>query len=76
MPPPEYLAEALVVDIAALKKPLILVLDDFNNIVSEPVHTIVTWAIENLPGRLHLVILSQTDPPLPLERWRVRAWLT
>jgi LuxR family maltose regulon positive regulatory protein len=27
MPPPEYLAEALVVDIAALKKPLIYVVD-------------------------------------------------
>ena len=49
---------------------VVLVLDDYHQVSSEPVHTSVAFLLEHLPPGLHLMLASRADPPLPLARLR------
>ena len=48
----------------------VLVLDDWHIITATPLHQALSFLVEHLPPRLHLVILTRTDPLLPLARLR------
>lgn len=54
----------------------VLVLDDYHVIGSSEVHAAMTFLIDRLPDRLHLVVATRADPPLPLARLRARGQLT
>jgi LuxR family maltose regulon positive regulatory protein len=54
----------------------VLVLDDYHVIDSTPIHQAVAFLLDHLPARLHLLITTRADPPLPLARLRARADLT
>lgn len=49
-----------------------LVLDDYHVITAPAIHQAVALFLEYLPPQLHLVILTRTDPLLPLARLRAR----
>jgi len=75
LPPLDYLADAIVSELVALKDPLVLVLDDYHTISSTAVQKILGRMVEYLPDTLSLVILTRMDPPWTLGRWRSRQWL-
>lgn len=52
-----------------------LVLDDYHFIQSSQIHDQVTFIVENLPTNMHMVILSRSEPPLPLARLRAQGEL-
>jgi LuxR family maltose regulon positive regulatory protein len=54
----------------------ILVLDDYHSISAPEVHEAVSFLLDHLPARLHLVLATRSDPPLPLARLRSRGQLT
>ena len=60
----------LVNDLHSMSRDVIFVLDDYQLIDSADVHEAMTFLIENRPSRLHLIILTRADPPLPLSRLR------
>lgn len=49
----------------------ILILEDYQVITSPQVHETMAYLLDHLPATLHLVIMSRSDPPLPLARLRV-----
>jgi LuxR family maltose regulon positive regulatory protein len=53
----------------------VLVLDDYHVIDSQAIPEALTFLIDHLPPRMHLVIATRADPPLPLPRLRVRGEL-
>jgi len=53
-----------------------LVLDDYHLITAEPIHRCVTSLVEHLPPRMHLVLATRADPPLPLARLRAGGQLS
>lgn len=55
---------------------LVLVLDDYHVIESQPVDDALTFLLDHLPPQMHPVIASRTDPTLPLSRLRARGQLT
>src|SRR5580693_9219313 len=73
----EGLVTALINELAADPGPdeVLLVLDDYHLIDSEPVHESVAFLLENLPPGLRVVVSGRTDPPLPLARLRARGQL-
>ncbi len=75
-PPVEVVLTFLLNDLAACPDDLILVLDDYHHIENTTLHQACTFLLDNLPPRLHVILLSRTDPPLPLSRWRVKRQLT
>jgi LuxR family maltose regulon positive regulatory protein len=75
-PPVEALLTLLVNDLAALPDDVILVLDDYHAIEHPDVHSALTFLLDHLPPRLHLVLATRVEPPLPLARLRARGQLS
>jgi LuxR family transcriptional regulator, maltose regulon positive regulatory protein len=66
---------ALLNDLAALPKDVVLVLDDYHVIDRPEIHEALAAVLDRLPPRVHVVIASRADPPLPLSRLRARGEL-
>jgi LuxR family transcriptional regulator, maltose regulon positive regulatory protein len=66
---------ALVNGLQAAPDELALVLDDYHLVESQPIHDDIAFLLGHLPPRLHVVITSRSDPPLPLARLRARGQL-
>lgn len=75
-PPIEPLLTGLINEIAEILDPLSLVLDDFHVITEQQVHDALTFALDNLPSQMHLILSSRADPPWPLARLRARREIT
>lgn len=75
-PPIDAVLTTLLNDIAALRDPFMLVLDDYHAIDAHPVDQALAFLIEHLPPRLHVVIATREDSPLPLAGFRARGQLT
>ena len=45
-------------------------LDDYDEIRNAFIHRSLAFLLDHLPENVHLFILTQHHPPLPLERWR------
>ena len=67
---------ALVNDLDELSSDLVLVLDDYHVIETADVHSGMTFLLEHQPPRLHIVIATRVDPPLPLAHLRVSGRLS
>ncbi len=52
--------------------PVLQVLDDLQSVRNPAVHDQLGRLIEHRPAALHLVVLTRSDPPLPVGRLRVR----
>ncbi|MHB1134088.1 MAG: LuxR C-terminal-related transcriptional regulator [Chloroflexota bacterium] len=74
-PPATVLLPLLINELAALTEDVVLVLDDYHHIDSPRVNESVSFLIDRMPPRLHLVVLTRADPPWPLARWRARGLL-
>ncbi|MGY1672678.1 LuxR C-terminal-related transcriptional regulator [Geodermatophilus sp. SYSU D00710] len=61
----------LVNELADAGRDLVLVLDDYHLVDSAPVHRSVAALLDHAPATFHLVVVSRTDPPVPLSRLRV-----
>ena len=70
--PPEAVLTSLINDLDTTGREITLVLDDYQFINSQAVHSAVAFLLEHCPKTFHLVIASRSDPPLPLARLRAR----
>ena len=70
--PFSILTNLLINEIAEHETPFVFVLDDFHVIHSQSILEMLTLLIEHEPPQMHLVLLSRTDPHLPLSRLRGR----
>ena len=75
-PPTEAILIALLNEIITIPDPFMLVLDDYHMIDSRAVDQALTFLVEHLPPRMHLVITTREDPALPIPRLRARRQLT
>jgi LuxR family maltose regulon positive regulatory protein len=69
--PFKALLNIIINEIAGHTTPFVLVLDDFHTIYAQPILEMITHLLDHMPPRMHLVLISRTDPPLPLSRLRV-----
>lgn len=64
---------SLINDLTAqLQRDAVVILDDYHLLTSEAVYAVLQFLFDHLPPRLHLVIGTRIDPPLPLARLRSR----
>src|SRR5215210_7703134 len=75
-PPTEAILTALLNEVSTDEDDFILVLDDYHVIDAKPLDDALAFLLEHQPPRMHLVIATREDPPLPLTRLRVRGQLT
>jgi LuxR family maltose regulon positive regulatory protein len=54
---------------------VVLIFDNYQAISSPSIHTAVQLVLDYLPPQVHVIIASQSEPPLALPRMRVRRQL-
>ena len=74
--PIESVLTALINEINSIEGDFTLILDDFHVIDAQPVQAGVSFLLDHLPPRMHVVIASRSDPGLPLARLRGRGEMT
>src|ERR671916_1625611 len=75
-PSTESILTALLNETTTVPDDLVLVLDDYHVIDAKPVDDALSFLIEHLPPRMHLLIATREDPHLPLARLRARGQLS
>ncbi len=75
LPPSHTLLTLLLNDLTAVPEKYILVLDDYHTIETETIDQALTYFIDHLPPRMHLVMTTRADPNLPLSRLRANGQL-
>lgn len=74
--PQEAFLTGLINELAGLKESLVVVLDDYHNINSPQIHRAISFLLDHQPPKMHLVITTRHEPPLPLARLRTRRQVT
>ena len=74
-PPIQTTLTTLINDLGEAQGEIVLVLDDYHVIDTHEIHEGMTYLLDHLPSRLHLVLAGRSDPPLPLARLRARGQL-
>ena len=72
----ESVLTELLNEFAEIKEHCILVFDDYHLIHDNRIHGYLGFLVEHLPQKLHLVLCTRADPPLPLAALRARGQLT
>ena len=72
----EAVLTILLNEINELPKDVILILDDYHVIESQPVDKAVTFLLDHIPPQMHLVIAGRIDPSVPLSLLRARGEMT
>lgn len=75
LPSLEPVLTAFVNDLAHLNTPAVLVIDDYHMIGSVHIHEGVAFLLNHMPAALHLLLITRSDPPLPLAQLRARGAL-
>ncbi len=63
---------ALINDLGVLDKTCVLVLEDYHTITSAEINDAFSFLLQHLPASLHLVLISRSEPSLPLGILRAR----
>lgn len=71
-PEPKLAFTYLINELAERDDDLAIAFDDYHVITAQPIHDAMTFLVEHLPPRLHVLLTTRADPPLPLARWRAR----
>lgn len=67
---PALAAASIINALAGIPRDITVILDDYHAIVEPAIHESVALLLDHLPKRLHLIVSSRTEPPLPLARPR------
>jgi LuxR family maltose regulon positive regulatory protein len=70
------LLSPLINDLTRLKTNSVLILDDYQVIVSDEINKGLSFLIQHLPDTVHLILLSRSEPSLPFGVWRARGDVT
>jgi len=68
--PLRTLVPGLVNQLAALRSPVVLVLDDYHVISDRECHEQIGFLLAHLPRTVQVALVTRADPPLPLGRLR------
>ena len=76
LPSSKVIARYLLNDLETLPERFILVVDDYQFIRKAAIHDLLMELLVHPSPRIHLVLISRRDPPLPLTSLRGRGMLT
>jgi LuxR family transcriptional regulator, maltose regulon positive regulatory protein len=71
-PPLKHVLTKLVNLLVDSTQHYVLILDDYHAISEQEVHTTLVYLIDYLPPRLHIILSTRADPPLPFPQLRAR----
>ena len=72
LPPMEQLITMLINGVNQFPHDFALVLDDCHVITNPTIHEALAYLLDNRPPKMHLVMLTRSDPPIHLAKLRAR----
>jgi len=72
LPPPPVFIDMLFDELRLLEDDIVFMIDDYSVIANDDVHGLIAELMNHPHPRLHLVLGTRHDPPLPLSEWRAR----
>ena len=69
-PSVESITSLLINDVLSVNQNFLLVLDDFHSIKSNEILKLAAYLFDYIPGNIHIVILTRSDPALAVSRLR------
>jgi LuxR family maltose regulon positive regulatory protein len=69
------LVSATLNEVDALSNDIVLIMDDYHLITNRKLHSSVAYLLQYIPSRLHLVLSTLADPPLPIASLRGKGQL-
>lgn len=72
----EPVAAYIINDLYSIKENFYIVLDDFHYIENNAINDLVHFFLENLPEKIQLVLITRSDPSIPIARFRSLQQLT
>ncbi|UCE42155.1 MAG: hypothetical protein JSV17_04065 [Candidatus Aminicenantes bacterium] len=76
LPSSESTIITLINSLTPILKNVVLVLDDYHLIQSKSIHDMLGLFLDVLPEKMHLILATRSDPPLPISRIRTQNQLT
>ena len=74
-PPISAILTNLLTELEQIDPDIILILDDYHVISEQSIQEAMLFLLEHLPANVHLVLITRSDPVLPLSRLRMRGHL-
>jgi LuxR family maltose regulon positive regulatory protein len=71
-PPLQVIVGILANELALIEQDFILVLDDFHSVKNKKIHDLIAELLRYPPKTLHLVVISRSDPFLPMVKLRAQ----
>jgi LuxR family maltose regulon positive regulatory protein len=68
----ETLLTSFINELAQLPGRFVFILEDYQEINARQIHETMTFLLDHLPPTLHLILITRSDPLLPLARLRAR----
>lgn len=68
----EAILTTLLNDMARLACTGLLVLEDYHVVTEQAIHDMMIFFLDHLPADMHIILLTRSEPPFPLSRWRAR----
>lgn len=69
-PEPSVVLDMIINEICLIEEDVLLVLDDFHVITDKHVVDAIEYLIEYMPDNMHLVLITRSDPNLPIPKLR------
>ncbi len=62
----------LIEHLAGVDEDIYLLLDDYHLIASQEIHDAISYFLDHMPPKMHMIILSRHALPFPVSRFRIR----
>jgi LuxR family maltose regulon positive regulatory protein len=56
----------LINDVIRIPTDFTLIFDDYHSVDAKQIHDLIVFLLEHLPEKMHMIIATRSDPPLPL----------
>jgi LuxR family maltose regulon positive regulatory protein len=70
------MATVLLAELGQRSEPTVMVFDDVHHITDAAIIEQLEFFIERAPPSLKIIVITRTDPPYPVARWRVQGLLS
>ncbi len=76
LPPMNVLTGLMVNTLDRIDTPFILAIDDYHLVHNNAIHKLFEEILKHPPHALHLVLMTRSDPPLPVAKLRAKGQMT
>ncbi|MGQ7868743.1 LuxR C-terminal-related transcriptional regulator [Sunxiuqinia sp. sy24] len=72
----ETIATHIINDLYEIQEHFYIIFDDYHLIENQQINQLISFLLNKLPNNIHIVLITRSDPPIPLARLRSQQLIT